>query len=507
MMRLIIISTVVVMFLSECLLAQELPPLNTVHQSMVQGPAVGVSVRQGLNGYLLWSIQRGYTGSNFSPFCSRVQLNGMFEAEMEVAFGWNAQPGVVDPVATARVHGGYHEGVTMAFSTSTSVRYDSAFYIRYSSTGDTMFTRFLMADSILVIRRCVQAGNGDLLFTGLHEPPKEQFCLRTDSLGVVKDWFAFPGFDGRGISLDDAGFIYLAGNWITPNPRGSLIKCDSTGAVHWFQLQPLGVPTVGWYYSVVTGVGRALVLGAFIQQQFPLPEVYYAHALCYSSDGTLMWQDTARTTSMGSSGTSFIDGYMRGDDQVVACGSYLNLDEGGFGFIRSYTWSGDVLWDRQYTYYDTAGSVRRHVFNDIEPTSDGGMVLTGEAWNDEQQAPQNIWLVKLDSLGCLVPGCQEVGVQEFVLGLQEHLHISPNPASDLVNVLLELPEGGAVEGTVQVYVMDALSRVIFQEDCQVERSRDLKAAIDVSALPSSTYYLHLRDGKRWLAGGKVVVQH
>ena len=505
MVRHLFIPTSLLFFLSGQLPAQEGGGLNVVHQSVVQGPGFGVSVEESGLGYLVFSLQRGWSGADLAPFTSNFNVQGDVLTEHEYPKGWRTDPGWIDPVEKNRFGSGYHLGVTNFYSTSTSPRFDSAYYHRYSAEGDTVFTRFLMADTILVLRRCVQAANGDLLFTGLHEPPKEQFCLRTDSLGVVKDWFAFPGFDGRGISLDEAGFIYLAGNWITPNPRGSLIKCDSTGAVHWFQLQPLGVPTVGWYYSVVTGVGRALVLGAFIQQQFPLPEVYYAHALCYSSDGTLMWQDTARTTSMGSSGTSFIDGYMRGEDQVVACGSYLNLDEGGFGFIRSYTWSGDVLWDRQYTYYDTAGSVRRHVFNDIEPTSDGGMVLTGEAWNDEQQAPQNIWLVKLDSLGCLVPGCQEVGVQEFVLGLQDRLHISPNPASDLVNVLLELPEGGAVQGQAQVQLLDASGSMVLVEKVQ-QNFNQLRATLDVSALPAGTYYLHLRDGKRWLAGGKVVVQ-
>lgn len=33
-----------------------------------------------------------------------------------------------------------------------------------------------------------------------------------------------------------------------------------------------------------------------------------------------------------------------------------------------------------------------------------------------------------------------------------------------------------------------------------------KVGVRVSALPTGTYYLHLRDAKRWLAGSKVVVE-
>ena len=92
------------------------------------------------------------------------------------------------------------------------------------------------------------------------------------------------------------------------------------------------------------------------------------------------------------------------------------------------------------------------------------------------------------------------------MDLQEHLHISPNPASDLVNVLLELPEGGEVQGQTQVQLLDASGSMVLAEKVQ-QNFNQLRAALDVSTLPAGTYYLHLRDGKRWLAGNKVVVQH
>ena len=504
MMRLIFISTVMVMFLSEQLLAQELPSINKVHQRVVEGPAIGVAVEEVPSGYMVFSGQRGWSGSNFSPFTSQFNHEGSLMEEQEFDYGFNGRFAFLDPITRGQNAVTYYGGVTLV---QNSPRYDSAFVVQWDTNGDTIFSRFVMADTVLLLRRCVQAANGDLLFTGLHEPPKEQFCLRTDSLGVVKDWFAFPGFDGRGIAVDDLGFIYLAGNWIYPDTRGSLIKCDSTGSVQWIRYHSVSPTTQSVYRSVIAlADGSVMVLAAFTRFNLPLLGWNGGSVARYSAQGVLLWEDTVRMNMNDNYACAMSDGYQRSGDELIMAGHYGDEVHGHWGFVTSYSIGGEQQWYRQFTYYDSLGSVGPHLVNDIEPTSDGGMVLTGEAWNYQQQAPQNIWLVKLDSLGCLVPGCQEVGVQQYVLGLQDRLHISPNPASDLVNVLLELPEGGAVQGQAQVQLLDASGRMVLAEKVQ-QNFNQLRATLDVNALPSGTYYLHLRDGKRWLAGGKVVVQH
>ena len=62
-----------------------------------------------------------------------------------------------------------------------------------------------------------------------------------------------------------------------------------------------------------------------------------------------------------------------------------------------------------------------------------------------------------------------------------------------------------VHGQAQVQLVDASGSMVLEEKVQ-QNFNQLRTTLDVSALPSGTYYLHLRDGKRWLAGGKVVVQ-
>ncbi|MBX7130587.1 MAG: T9SS type A sorting domain-containing protein, partial [Flavobacteriales bacterium] len=138
-----------------------------------------------------------------------------------------------------------------------------------------------------------------------------------------------------------------------------------------------------------------------------------------------------------------------------------------------------------------------------------GFLLTGQVTQMSAGNPhpgqETIFVIKTDSLGCVVPGCQNVGVQEFTIDLQEHLVVSPNPANDQVNVLLTLPETGEVEGQASVLLLDASGRTVLEQPVQ-RNLNQLRTTVDVSTLPAGMYYLHLRDAKRWLAGSKVVVE-
>jgi len=105
-----------------------------------------------------------------------------------------------------------------------------------------------------------------------------------------------------------------------------------------------------------------------------------------------------------------------------------------------------------------------------------------------------------------------VGVEEYTDALQPLLRVSPNPASEVVSVFLELPHGAEVQGQVQAQLLDASGGLVAQQTVQHVTSsaagtlNQLRTTVDVSALPAGLYYLHLRDAKRWLAGSKLVVE-
>jgi len=57
---------------------------------------------------------------------------------------------------------------------------------------------------------------------------------------------------------------------------------------------------------------------------------------------------------------------------------------------------------------------------------------------------------------------------------------------------------------VQAVLLDAQGRGVLRNT--TPSNSTIQGRLDVSALHSGIYYLHLRDDQKWLAGAKVVVE-
>ena len=106
---------------------------------------------------------------------------------------------------------------------------------------------------------------------------------------------------------------------------------------------------------------------------------------------------------------------------------------------------GDSLWSNQY-YYFNEQSYASHFIYDVERTFDSGYLCVGEAKGTDGQggAYQQGWLLKLDSMGCLVPGCRG-RVMNTVEQLDEpeaNLLLYPNPVTDYLSVHFTYPIQG-----------------------------------------------------------------
>ena len=90
-----------------------------------------------------------------------------------------------------------------------------------------------------------------------------------------------------------------------------------------------------------------------------------------------------------------------------------------------------LIW-KSYLYNFQSPS-SQHILYSIEKTNDGGFVLGGTIVG---KAPDPVgqfgWIVKTDSMGCVAPGCQLVGVEENVTlrqAQEPELLLYPNPKS------------------------------------------------------------------------------
>jgi hypothetical protein len=122
------------------------------------------------------------------------------------------------------------------------------------------------------------------------------------------------------------------------------------------------------------------------------------------------------------------------DSGYVLVGEAINdssLNENGW--IARVDKNGNKQWEHFYQY----GNSFFNEFRDAQQTYDGGYIVCGGTLNDQNN--QDIWLVKLDSNGCLVPGCViNTGTIE-TSGSELQLEIFPNPAAAQTHIVYHLP--------------------------------------------------------------------
>lgn len=116
----------------------------------------------------------------------------------------------------------------------------------------------------------------------------------------------------------------------------------------------------------------------------------------------------------------------------VAVGQDYIYGNEWFGWIVKVSENGDSLWMRKYKM---EGKNIIHLLRDIKEDENGNLIMVGE-YQDilDSIGSQKAWLLKLDKYGCLVPGCQNVGIDDFAK--KENwvkIVIYPNPANDFIN--------------------------------------------------------------------------
>lgn len=163
---------------------------------------------------------------------------------------------------------------------------------------------------------------------------------------------------------------------------------------------------------------------------------------------------------------------------------------------------GDSLWSHQYYYAQQWGA--EHEIFDVEQTHDGGYLIAGQALFSGMGPYQQGWLLKLDQHGCLVPGCHvdssTIGILPISSRPQAELKLYPNPATDYLNVLYRNRQVG---NKLTFRILDGQGRVL-QTHITSDVS-DMTYVFPVWELLSGWYVLEVRQDGR-LVGSEVFVK-
>ncbi len=330
--------------------------------------------------------------------------------------------------------------------------HDEGMLVCYNDKFDTLWTHLYGEknqpyDSIYFFYQFKKTLDNSLIFTGLlmpNGPPQRIWLLKTDSLGN-KLWERFYGegneyFQGHSVvQTGDGGYViggfkFKIGYNYTGDPL--IIKVDSLGNEEW-RINP-GNPNVNDNKVMVALASDGNIIAGtnFGVVQNGDNRDAENKIMKISFNGQIIWSynyGESKPDNFLLNTTVLLNG------NIISNGSYTSYYQGE-QFPITTSWIlcvdslGNQLWYKEYALLTGHNS-----FNDlydVRETADGGLIGVGKV---DPVVPDtgtaDIWVMKMDSLGCLWEGCDTtVDVVETVWGRGNTFKLYPNPVSDAFTI-------------------------------------------------------------------------
>lgn len=353
--------------------------------------------------------------------------------------------------------------------------------------------------------------------------------IKTDANGelifnkVFLDTFdAMLGY-GNLTPTDDDHFIISAFSRRVINPSGHFVgllhKIDTEGNIIWSQKE------LGDWFSTQVPLSTALPDGGAVMAYTRDSIVYFEDGswislfnalFAYDKLGMPLWcQNWIHTDNTAN--TRFMNLSLAKNGDVLGCG-YWGRDggKGTLGWLfRLNPETGEPRWERHYSDSLNWPTIKKDpfLFWRILELEDKRLAITG--WKiDSTDHPDsadglnsNILLMVLDSMGCLVPGCEgEDQVISSTEGWQViqstpllALQVSPNPAKE--HIFVQWPEGVPFSGRAyQLMAFDDLGRQIWSGPCHGNPQR-----IDTEKWPPGYVTLVCIQGGQPVASARILI--
>ncbi len=342
---------------------------------------------------------------------------------------------------------------------------------------------------------------------------QDNFLVKTDSLGNVEWWqtYGHPTRLDGAVTVDHApnGGYYIGGTYpVTAQNRVKwVMRVDSLGNTIWSEFP--GTPyndTFSAHVTTVADGGLVFASGDWsgsIQNHFP-------QLAKMDTAGNVVWD---KKYGFDQYATGFwVVQEVEPFGDLIACGQRFFV--GGIwgsyskGTLLRTTANGDSLWMFDYFYYDSLMTDGESTLRDVQPTPDGGFVAVGAAYgsisgNNPPGLSQDVWVIKVDSLGCIEPGCQIItGLESQVTNLKDAVRVWPNPVASggTVTVQVQVPEG--LRSTALRLVLANAQGQLVHEQVAVSGEN----VLGVSGLSAGLYHVHLANATTWLGGTKLIVE-
>ena len=375
----------------------------------------------------------------------------------------------------------------------------------FDNNGDTIRTKRIKSRGVdHWLWQGIETGNGDLLGVGHasnHQYPNWQaWLVRTDSLGNVKWHQSYGGSSTEDLRVIipayDGGYLLAGTTWsYGDGPENAyLVKVDTAGNLQWER-------TYGNSFSE-----------AFFRIMPSADGNYYIWWVAEDDDmsnGAPSYEKRAYLGKIDTAGDTLWTKMIHQEySDWVYMHQIKEVDEGrslivvgqkddpstgvSSGWVAKMDSSANLIWERFYVNPDNS-NFGGSLF-DFQVTDNGHIACVGRGNTPGTvfANQQDIWLLVVDSMGCLVPSCDTIiGIPETPLS---NIHIYPNPATD--QLYISLPDNTP---TAQLELYSLLGAKLLQT--QVHH----QTPIDISQLPKGMYVYRLRVGSS-THNGKLLIE-
>ena len=427
----------------------------------------------GLSGYRSASIAQFDLSGNVLHYANII----------DSSYGWY----LGGPGALIKLDYGYLVSASKQYTDSDSY----VALVRLTDSGDTLWTKHypninfsvgwsvrVMPDKNFLI--CGSTTVTDSFSNGL--------LLKTDTMGNMlwRKEIGLGGFNEKFFSLIstmDGGCALvgkirsLSSSW----EDSYVAKVDSLGNLEWDTTLYTNEFDEGW--SIAPSSNSTFIIAGSYASSIPGKTYPYAAKFDYS--GNLLWH---RKYGDSLTYSGFYSIRALEDGNFILAGNYdpLSPPVVVYGMIYKISTDGDSLWSRYYN----ANINSQNYLRDIYPVYDGGYVACGVIFPIvPDTGTQDIWLLRVDSLGCEVANCT-ISVDELK---GNNVKVFPNPASSIIMVQLEEYKNYEVE------IFDIMGKKISQKDF-------IGTAISISLqeIPSGMFLLNVFENHKRIYSGKVV---
>lgn len=313
-------------------------------------------------------------------------------------------------------------------SRSTQAFFESnLIFVKFNEiTGDTLFLKeyyqpgfeagfrlyWLPDSTILIFGNTGETGNRRILL------------MNVDTLGnEIYDNYYGTGImnDIRFFQLDNSGEIYLSFGDDDCDPRGYYFyKIDYAGNIQ--EIYNTTINCLEWGVTSLTDNG-------FYIASYDYYFYFSTFFAKLNSDYSYAWKNYFEPDGI----YNLWAHYELIDGSVIVYGSkkYEGVEITYHTFLRKIDKNGITVWEREYF---TEKEIYHSYIWTISETPDKGFICGGvgygEPSNEFGGLSQNFWLLKLDSMGCLIPGCDTIDKNQGYIPIESEkatIIVYPNP--------------------------------------------------------------------------------